>query len=296
MSLNFKGWEATPELAKKIAEEFLGNWRFKGFQIVYTVHTDTDDIHVQFAINSVNHETGLRWHSTRDYPSKLIEFSNEICSRYGLSTVKLKNHEKDNRKEYLKESSRSPDSSRTVDTKASRNRRTRHLSSGEYRAAQNGRSWKREALLAGMDVKKIAHSREEFIELMGRVGYDVVWKESRKDITFITPYVRKDGKRNKINSDKLGFPERNYTPLTKAALEKQFALNRQVKQNDNKIILKHQDQIGQLINLAHKITAESANEYPFQNALMKSGGKEGQALKDFITELDKGKGLGWERD
>ena len=68
-------------------------------------------------------------------------------------------------------------------------------------------------------------SRDSFISLMEKFGYKVRWVDNRKDITYTTPQGKK------INSDKLGVKEKNFFPLTKEALEKQFALNRQVKQN-----------------------------------------------------------------
>ena len=264
---SFKGKETTPELAKQIAQELLEHEVFKGFQIVYAVHIDTKNVHVHFAINSVNYETGLRWHISKHDLQSIKDFSDELMQKHHLSIIP--------KKEKLFDRS---------------NRLSRHMSSGEYRARLNNRSWKAETLHVGMSAKKLACSREEYISIMKDLGYQVVWKDSRKDITYITPQLKK------INSDKLGFPERNYTPLTKEALEKQFAINRQVRDNDYKSILNQQDNISTFINLARNMTAAAPEQYPFQNASIKSGSMEGQALKDFLSELQKGKGIDWERD
>jgi hypothetical protein len=264
---SFKGQEATPELTKEVAEELLSHELFQGFQVLYAVHIDTDNVHVHFAINTVNYENGLRWHISKNDLQSVKDFSDEILQKHQLSIIPKR------------------------DLQVERNHRlSRHISSGEYRAKLNGRSWKSETLYAGMAAKKIARDKDEYISIMKSMGYTVIWKDSRKDITYITPQLKK------INSDKLGFPERNFTPLTKETLEKQFALNRQVKENDYKSITYHQDQISKVINLARKITMKNPGQYPFQNSAMKARGTDGQARKDLIAENEKGKGLDWERD
>ena len=269
--LSFEGQEASPLLAKQIAEELLTDKKFKGFQILYAVHIDTDDVHVHFAINSVNYETGARWHHSTPEAEYLIKLANDISKGYGLTEVKLKKH--------------SPEIERHMP-------RHRNVTQGEYHAKLNGRSWKAETLHAGLAVKKIASSKDEFIVIMKSVGYTVRWEDNRKDITF----TNRDGK--KVNSDKLGFPSRNYTPLTKEALERQFALNRQVKENVNRTVTIKKDQLQhQILKLAKELANDKDNRYPFQNsAALRSTDQGGQAIKDKLKELQKGKGLDWERD
>jgi hypothetical protein len=143
-----------------------------------------------------------------------------------------------------------------------------------------------------MTVRKVARNREEFIELMNKIGYQVRWEDTRKDITF----TNHDGK--KINSDKLGFPAKNFTPLTKESLEKQFAINRQVEENKNTSIQMEQDQLrNQILKLADSLTKDYANPYPFQNdSALKPYHVDGQALKDRMKEAEKGKGFDWEQE
>lgn len=43
---------------KKIADELLLMNKFKDVQVVYSVHTDTDNLHTHFILNTVNSETG----------------------------------------------------------------------------------------------------------------------------------------------------------------------------------------------------------------------------------------------
>lgn len=264
---SFKGQEVTPEMAKQIAQELLEHDIFKGFQIVFAVHIDTENVHTHFAINNVNYNTGTRWHISKNDLQRIKDFSDEILQKYQLTIIPKKER-------HIKRE----------------NRLSRHISSGEYRARVNERSWKAATLHAGMVAKKLACSQEEFIGIMNDLGYQVIWKDSRKDITYITPQLKK------INSDKLGFSERNFTPLTKEALEKQFALNRQVRDNDYKSILNHEDQISTLIRLARNMTVAPLDQQPIQGSALKSGGVEGQALKDFLAEIEKGKGIDWERE
>lgn len=256
---SFDTEELTPDMAKKIAEELLQFELFKGFQILYAVHTDKKHIHTHFAINSVNHENGLRWHILKYDLKKIQDYSDDLCRKYNLSVIQREN------------------------------RSRKAMSTGEYRSIVEGRSWKAEALHAGMAVKKIAKDREEFIELMESLGYKIRWEDSRKDITYTCP----GGK--KINSDKLGFPTKNFLPLTKNALEKQFAINRQVEENKNTTILNEQKRIRhQILKIVSNLNHQD-NPYPFQRSLgLRVTKLNGQALKDKMKEAEKGKGIEWE--
>lgn len=256
---SFKKGEVTHELAKKIADEFVTHNEFNGFQIAYAVHIDKAHIHTHFVINTVNYETGYNWHKPPDIIPRLQKWNDELCRKYNLS-ITQKN------KEYLKES--------------------------EKRAIREGRSWKAETLHCGLECRKVAKSREEYIKLMGKFGYKVRWVDTRKDITYTTPQGKK------INSDKLGVKEKNFFPLTKEALEKQFALNRQVKQNHNKSAVKAQEQLGRsLIQFAERIAKENGyRDYPFQQQWNNYGKLEGEALKERLNELAKGQGFDWEQE
>lgn len=255
----FEGWEVTPEQAREIAYEFLKHEHFKGFQVTFAVHTDTSNIHTHFVLNPVNYETGEGWHKDRNIIPELQKWNDELCREHGLGITQKK---KD------------------------------HVKSGEYRAAQKGQSWKAETLHAGLECSKVAKSREEFIELMGKFGYKIRWVDSRKDITYTTPQGKK------VNSDKLGYPKRGYTPLTKESLEKQFALNRQVHKNKYKNMDKVQADLKyNLLRFAEKVAQnQEYNNYPFQQQWHNYGKLEGEALKERINELSKGQGFDWEQE
>jgi hypothetical protein len=61
------------------------------------------------------------------------------------------------------------------------------MSAREYRAAQKGQSWKFRLMYDVSDAMKKSQSKEDFIILMKRKGYEVKWTEERKDITFTCP-------------------------------------------------------------------------------------------------------------
>lgn len=253
----------TPEMAKEIADCLLESEQFKGFQVVYAVHTNTDKIHTHFVINTVNHETGLMWHKSKEDIQAIKDRSDELCREYGLSVIR----------------------------ESEKSKTRRHRSSGEYRAEARGTGWKKNTFDAAMSCKKIAKSREEFVGLMKKLGYEVRWEDTRKDITF----TNADGK--KINSDKLGHPKKGYTPFTKEALEKQFALNSQVKENQYKSVYESQN-IAKKELLASSLIRMGKNidSKPVKNNPINRRGKlEGAALKEKMKELEKGQGIDWER-
>lgn len=255
----FEGWEVTPEQAREIAYEFLKHEHFKGFQVTFAVHTDTDNIHTHFVLNPVNYETGEGWHKDRNMIPELQRWNDELCREHGLGITQKK---KD------------------------------HVKSGEYRAAKKGQSWKAETLHCGLECRKVAASREEFISLMEKFGYKIRWEDSRKDITYTTPQGKK------VNSDKLGYPKRGYTPLTKESLEKQFALNRQIRNNQAKSIQKtHEALKKDLLRFAERIAKENGyRDYPFQQQWHNHEKLEGEALKERLNELAKGQGFDWEQE
>lgn len=256
---SYEGWEVTPEKVKEYAYEFLKHDYFKGFQITFAVHTDTNNIHVHYVLNPVNYETGKGWHVGDEMIPELQRWNDELCRRHGLNITQKK---KD------------------------------HVADGEYRAQQKGQSWKADTLHAGLECQKVACSQREFVGLMNKFGYKIRWEDSRKDITYITP----SGK--KINSDKLGYPKRGYTPLTKESLEKQFALNRQIRNNENRSLMKEQDKLKDgLLKFAEKIGKNNSySACPFQQQWHAEGKIEGVALMEKIKELEKGQGLDWEPD
>ncbi len=154
---------------KKVADELLLMDKFKGFQVVYAVHTDTNNLHTHFIINTVNSETGRKWRISKEELLELKDYSDELCRKYGLSVTHGK--------------------------------KGTHINRGEYRTKSQGKSWKYEMYLAIRHSKNHAVSRADFINKLKKLNYQVNWSDARKYITF----TNEEGK--KVRNRKLYPPE-----------------------------------------------------------------------------------------
>lgn len=63
---------------------------FKGFQVVVATHQDTNHIHNHVVINTVNFETGKKFHQSKKDLEEIKKISNKLCLEYGLSITKEK--------------------------------------------------------------------------------------------------------------------------------------------------------------------------------------------------------------
>jgi hypothetical protein len=82
----------TPQLAHQIAIE-LANY-FKGYEVLVATHIDKEHIHSHFVINSVNADTGKKYHPDNNEIQRIRDVSDEICLKYGLSVCKPKEYNK----------------------------------------------------------------------------------------------------------------------------------------------------------------------------------------------------------
>ena len=84
---SFKPGEVTPELALEIAREFAAE-HLSGYQAVIGVHVDKEHIHAHTIFNSVNADTGEKYHSNaRSYYSQIRAISDRLCREHGLSII-----------------------------------------------------------------------------------------------------------------------------------------------------------------------------------------------------------------
>ena len=83
----------SPKVAHEIGRRFAEY--FKGYQIVVSTHCDKDHIHNHLIMNSVNYETGKKFHQSRDDMIRAKEFSNRLCMEYGLSQTEAKSDWRD---------------------------------------------------------------------------------------------------------------------------------------------------------------------------------------------------------
>lgn len=150
----------SPQTAHEIAVRFAEETeKFSGFEIVVSTHCDRDHIHSHFVMNSVNEESGKKFHITESEIELLMQKSDVLCREYGLSVLKPK-----------------PPTERA-----------KPMNDREYRSAEKGESWKIRLEAVISNAMKIASSKEHFIMLMEAEGYGVKWTDTRKNITYTTP-------------------------------------------------------------------------------------------------------------
>ena len=146
----------THDKAHEIAREFAAE-AWPGHEILVATHLDTRNPHSHFVINSVNLENGYKLRQDTHTLEHLREKSDRICMSHGYSIIK--NPQK----------------------------RTSYIPRGEYRAAQRGNSWKAVLMQNINQAMKKSGTRKDFVQEMKRRGYDMIWTDARKSITFICP-------------------------------------------------------------------------------------------------------------
>ena len=84
---SFKPGEITPELALKIAKEFATEY-LPDYEVVIGTHVDRGHIHSHIVFNSVNGQTGEKYHvTTQEYYRQIRAISDRLCREHGLSVI-----------------------------------------------------------------------------------------------------------------------------------------------------------------------------------------------------------------
>ena len=84
---SFKPGEVTPELAMEIAKEFAAEY-LSDYEVVIGTHIDRDHIHSHLVFNSVNGQTGKKYHITeQEYYRQIRAISDRLCREHGLSVI-----------------------------------------------------------------------------------------------------------------------------------------------------------------------------------------------------------------
>ena len=122
-----------------------------------STHCDAQRIHSHFVINSVSFVDGRKLRQDPSTLRQLRSISDQICKEHNLTI--LPPYQKGGRK----------------------------LSPREYRAARKNQSWKFRLMYDINKAMERRASKEDFIKLMNRAGYKVLWTEERKHITFTCP-------------------------------------------------------------------------------------------------------------
>ena len=84
---SFKPGEITPELALEIAKEFAAEY-LSDYEVVIGTHVDKGHIHSHLVFNSVNAQTGEKYHiTTQEYYRQIRGISDRLCREHGLSVI-----------------------------------------------------------------------------------------------------------------------------------------------------------------------------------------------------------------
>ena len=143
--------------AHKIALEFAEK-AWQGHEVLVTTHCDRNHIHTHFIINSVSFETGKKLRQNPNTLKSLRKLNDEICAKYDVTPLKPYTKTKEKR-----------------------------LSDGEYRMAMKGESWKFALMYTIDNAMKEAKTKKEFMDEMKKSGFEVMWTDDRKYITYTCP-------------------------------------------------------------------------------------------------------------
>lgn len=257
-SQNLVAGETTPQIAHEIAERLLQHPIFKGFQVIYATHIDTENLHTHFVINSVSLEDGHKWQLSKAELQELKDYSDSIIREYELYVVPKKEREKQEES---------------------------YKSQHQIRMERVGTSWKKEIYLAVKSCSEIAGDRTEFVQMMKKLGYQVEWSDTRKYITFT------DTEGHKLRNRKL-YPQAKFT---KEALEQRFALNKQYQEiNKEREQWEKVDAANSFLRLINSISKTMDTKYPLQR--MEKDYSSMAARKELAKEAEKGSGFDWENE
>ena len=144
-----------PILAHNIAREWAEKC-YPDHEVLVTTHLETDNIHSHIIINSVNMKTGYKIHQSTKELEEMRKVNDEICIKYGLPVCK-----------------------------PNPNKKVKAMKAKEYYIAMAGKSWKMQMINAIEFAMKAARDKEDFIKRMNKLGYEIKWTPTRKNITYI---------------------------------------------------------------------------------------------------------------
>lgn len=179
--------EITGALAHQVAQEFAAQ-AWPDSEVLITTHLDAEHIHSHFLVNAVFWGSGKMLRQGPSTLKKLRGISDELCRKHGLSVL--------------------PDQ---------QPKKSRGMSSREYRSAAKGESWKFQLMNTIDQCMRYAATKEEFLSLMESEGYQVRWTDGRKNITYTTPGGMK------CRDDRL-----HDTKYTKEVMEDEFRIRTEI--------------------------------------------------------------------
>lgn len=161
----------THEEALDFGREFADRW-FEGHQTLIAVHQDKDHVHIHLVTNTVNYENGRKLHNTRKDLQLMKDFTNEMCAQRDLSIAE-KGHHFDG-------------SSIELGEMIAWDKDKYKLLSDDKK-----KSYLIDCGTAIIESMRGCFSKEEFQRNMEDYGWQTVWSDRRKHITFINREGRK---------------------------------------------------------------------------------------------------------
>ena len=97
---SFKTGEVTPEQAFAIGMKTARRMWCDKYQVLVTVHLNTDNVHCHFVVNPVSFKDGTKFQNKIGDHKELRRVSDEICREHGLSVLENSNFYSGHKKEY----------------------------------------------------------------------------------------------------------------------------------------------------------------------------------------------------
>lgn len=163
-----------------------------------TVHVDRDHIHLHMVTNTVSYIDGHKLHTTKNEMEEMKQLTNRMCESRGWSTPEKGKDFHGNDLEMGHVRAWSKDKYHML----------LHNAKGSYVAA---------CALAILEAKADACSQDDFIRNMKQKGWHVIWKPTRKNITFVNEEGKKVRDRNILKTFNIN--------VTKGALLDEFIRN-----------------------------------------------------------------------
>ena len=170
----------SPKQVNEICQKW-ANENFKGYEVFISTHTDRDHCHNHFVVNSVSYDTGKKIHLDKQALEHFKDSSDALCKELGLSVVDR--NQKLERGEV-----------RVYDT-------------NKYQCIAQGKSYLAKTALDLNQALTHSDNPRTFIKAMQQQGYNVDWKDNRKNITLTTP----DGKKIRTSNLAKTFNEPKFT-------------------------------------------------------------------------------------
>ena len=175
-----KDVKITPEEAYEFGMGFVERW-FDGFQTLMAVHVDRDHIHLHMVTNTVSYIDGHKLHTTKRELEEMKQFTNRMCESRGW---------------------RIPEKGKDYHGNDLAMGHVRAWSKDKYHMLLHNakESYVAACALAILEAKVDACSQGDFIKNMKQKGWHVIWKPTRKNITFVNEEGKKVRDRNIIKT------------------------------------------------------------------------------------------------